>query len=84
MNKGIQGLQGEQGAPADIGLTVGIVAGAVLLLIAFYIIINVLAPKGIFKKAGADLSDSKNHYTEFVEEKHKTDILLQNDLRLRF
>ena len=86
--QGIQGDQGEQGVkgdPADIAMTIGLIIGATVFLLLAYIIVNVLAPRGIFKPAKADLSDPPQYmgYRE-LEEKNQNDVLLQKDIRLRF
>ena len=81
----VSGVQGEKGDPADVGLTVGIVVGAAIFLLIAYIVINLLAPKGIFKAAGANLEETKTDrsYHE-LQEKNQNDIMLTEDIRLRF
>ena len=90
--QGIQGLKGEEGSAADIGVTIGIIAIAAVFLLVSYIIINLLAPGGVFRnrndrgRPGANLKDETYDYIEIdeMDERNKNDVLVSNDIRLRF
>ena len=85
-------MKGEEGSPADIGVTIGIIAIAAVFLLVSYIIINLLAPGGVFRNRnnrggpGANLKNDAYDYVEIeeIEERNKNDVLVSNDIRLRF